>query len=179
MKVVVFFAKGYEEIEALTVVDVLRRGKIEVMMAGIEEKVVASARNIKVQMDVLAEELDYTQVDMLVIPGGLGGVERLIQSEFVGDKIKEMVKADKYIAAICAGPSVLGKLGILKGQKATCYPGFENELAGAILTEERVVKSNKFITGVGAGASLEFAFILLEILKGKEITEDIKKAMIV
>lgn len=179
MKIVVFFATGYEEIEALAVVDVLRRGRVEVVMAGIESMSVTSARNITMQMDALAENIDYEQVDMLVLPGGLGGVEGLARSQFVTDTIHEFVAKDKYIGAICAAPSVLGKLGVLKGHRVTCYPGFEKCLEGADHTDERVVISGKFITGIGAGASLEFALTLLEIVKNKETAEAIKKGMLI
>lgn len=179
MKVAVFFATGYEEIEALAVVDILRRGNVDVIMAGIEDETVTSARGVTVQMDQLAEKVDYTQIDMIVLPGGLGGVEKLTKSTFIAEKVYEFIAQDKYVSAICAGPSVLGRLGVLKGHKATCYPGFEKYLEGAIYTGERVEKSGKFITAIGAGASVEFSLALLEIATNKETAENIKKAMIV
>ncbi|MEG0580111.1 MAG: DJ-1/PfpI family protein [Niameybacter sp.] len=174
MKVVVFFATGYEEVEALSVVDVLRRGGVEVIMAGVDGDVVASARQIKIQMDQKAEDINYDEIDMVVLPGGLPGVDNLYASELV-----EFKAANKWIGAICAGPSVLGKFGVLEGENATCYPGFEQYLHGATHVEDRTVVSNKIVTGKGAGASFEFALQILEIAAGKEKAEQIKNAMII
>jgi 4-methyl-5(b-hydroxyethyl)-thiazole monophosphate biosynthesis len=178
MKVVVFFATGYEEIEALAVVDVLRRAEVEVIMAGVEGKIVKSARDIGIEMDALVSEVDMTQVDMIVLPGGGKGVENLEKSEEVKMIIKDFKTQGKYIGAICAAPSLLGKMGILKGHRATCYPGFEKYLEEAYVNEE-IVQSEKIITGVGAGVSLQFGLKLLEVLKGQEISEKIKKAMLI
>lgn len=179
MKVAVFFAEGYEEVEALSVVDVLRRGGVEVIMAGVDAEEVTSARNIIVKMDQKAEEINYDEVDMIVLPGGLPGVDNLFASELVKSKILEFKKVDKWIAAICAAPSVLGKLGVLEGECATCYPGFEEHLSGAVHSGDRIVVSNKIITGKGAGASLEFALKLLEVIAGEERANQIKQGMLV
>lgn len=179
MKVVVFFATGYEEVEALSVVDILRRGGVEVIMAGIDEDVVVSAHGIKIQMDQKAEDINYDEVEMIVLPGGLPGVDNLFASELVKTKVLEFKAANKWIAAICAGPSVLGKFGVLEGEKATCYPNFEQFLYGATHVEERTVVSNKIVTGIGAGASLEFALKLLEVISGVEKAEQIKSAMLI
>ncbi|WP_053984735.1 DJ-1 family glyoxalase III [Niameybacter massiliensis] len=179
MKVVVFFATGYEEVEALSVVDILRRGGVEVIMAGVDGDVVSSARGIKVQMDQKAEDINYDEIGMVVLPGGLPGVDNLFASELVKARVLEFKSADKWIAAICAGPSVLGKFGILEGEKATCYPGFEQFLYGATHSEERTVVSNKIVTGIGAGASLKFALKLLEVVKGVDKAEEIKGAMLI
>lgn len=179
MKVVVFFATGYEEVEALSVVDVLRRGGVEVIMAGVDGYEVTSARNITVKMDQKADEINYDEVGMVVLPGGLPGVDHLFASEFVKEKVLEFKKADKWIAAICAGPSVLGKFGVLEGEKATCYPNFEQFLYGATHVEDRTVVSNKIVTGKGAGASFEFALKLLEVIAGKEKADQIKQSMLV
>lgn len=179
MKVVVFFATGYEEIEALAVVDVLRRGSIEVIMAGVDGEVVKSGRNIPIVMDQKAEQIVYNEVDMIVIPGGVPGVHNLFASELVKKQIHAFKEAGKWIGAICAGPGVLGKLGVLQGEKATCYPGVEHELIGCEIIKERVIRSGKIITGIGAGASLEFALELLKALVGEEKSHQIKEGMLV
>lgn len=179
MKVVVFFATGYEEIEALSVVDVLRRGGVEVIMAGVDGEIVRSSRNIPIVMDQKAETIDYEQVDMLVIPGGVPGVHNVFDSTLVKKQICKFKENGKWLAAICAGPGVLGKVGVLKGEKATCYPGFEHELVEAEVIKERVVMSNRIITGIGAGASLEFALELLKVLEGEEKSNQIKQAMLI
>ena len=179
MKVVVFFAEGYEEIEALAVVDVLRRGGVEVVMAGANKKKVVSGRNIKIEMDALASEVDYTMVDMVVLPGGIPGVDHLYHSQVVKDIVGGFKAEEKWIGAICAAPGVLGKWGLLEGEEATCYPGVESQLIGAKVSSERVVQSHKIITGIGAGASLEFALKLLEVLLGKEKRVQIQEAMLI
>ncbi|MGL5675573.1 MAG: DJ-1 family glyoxalase III [Cellulosilyticaceae bacterium] len=179
MKVVVFFATGYEEIEALSVVDVLRRGGVEVIMTGVGSKLVTSARNITVTMDAEASEVNYEEVDMIVLPGGLPGVDNLYASEVVRSTIAAFKRADKWLAAICAAPSILGKCGMLVGERATCYPGFEESLEGAEVVAERVVVSGKTVTGIGAGASLAFALELLKIIAGEEKSEAIKKGMLI
>lgn len=178
MKVVVCFATGYEEVEALATVDVLRRAGIEVIMTGVDGEVVASSRNIKIQMDELVENIKWDEIDMIMLPGGLPGVDNLFSNSIICEVVKNFKAQEKWIGAICAAPSILGKLGLLKGEKATCYPGFEKTLEGAVVTYDRVTVSNKVITGIGAGASLEFAFMVLETLKGKEIAEKLRKDMI-
>lgn len=178
MKVAVCFATGYEEVEALSTVDVLRRGKVDTVMVGIDGKTVVSSRNISINMDMLIEEINWDEIDMVVLPGGLPGVDNLIANEKLCTIIREFKERGKFIGAICAAPSILGKLGVLEGEKATCYPGFEKFLAGATVTHERVTKSNKIITGIGAGASLEFAFALLEQAQGKEVADEIRQGMI-
>ena len=179
MKVVVFFATGYEEVEALSVVDVLRRGGVEVIMAGIDGQEVTSARQITVKMDQKAEDVNYELVDMIVLPGGLPGVDNLFASSLVKEKVLEFKAQNKWVAAICAGPSILGKLGVLEGETATCYPNFEQFLYGATYVTDRTVVSNKVITGKGAGASFEFALKLLEVIAGKEKAEQIRNSMLI
>lgn len=179
MKVVVCFATGYEEVEALCTVDVLRRAGIEVVMAGVSGESVNSSRQISINMDASINEIDWDTVNMIVLPGGLPGVDNLYANEIVTKQVVEFKEKGKWIGAICAAPSILGKLGVVKGETATCYPGFEDTLEGAILSKERVVISNKIVTGIGAGASLEFAFALLEVLKGEVVTQKLKESMLV
>lgn len=178
MKVAVLFATGYEEIEALAVVDVLRRAKIDVIMTGIKERQVTSSRAITVAMDTTLPNLDKDTIDFLILPGGMPGVDHLYADENVKEWVKDFDAKQKNIGAICAAPSILGRLGVLKGKQATCYPGFEKYLEGAILNDARVVRDGHIITGIGAGASLEFAFKVLEVIEGKEVADKMKAAMI-
>ncbi len=177
MKAVVFFATGYEEIEALAVVDILRRGGVEVIMAGVDGMCVKSGRGITVEMDQKAEAIQYDTVDMLFVPGGVPGVVNLANAEVVQHQLKQFKAEGKWIGAICAGPGVLGKLGLLKGEKAVCYPGFEHELEGATLVAERIVQSGKIVTGIGAGASMAMGLTLLACLKGEACANEVKEAM--
>lgn len=179
MKVAVYFATGYEEIEALSVVDVLRRGGIEVIMVGVDGKTVVSSHGIGIQMDALIDEIDHDELEMMVLPGGVPGVNNLAQNPTLIENLKKFKAAGKWIAAICAAPGVvLGELGFLENEKATCYPGYEDKLLGGQYVDEKVVVSHKIITAKGAGVSLEFGYKLLEVLKNKDLAESIKHKMI-
>lgn len=178
MKIAVLFATGYEEIEALAVVDVLRRAKIDVIMTGINEMQVTSSRNITVMMDDTLSNLNKNTIDLLILPGGMPGVDNLYADENVREWVKDFDQKQKRIGAICAAPSILGRLGVLKGRTATCYPGFEQYLEGATVSKERVVEDGHVITGIGAGASLEFAFKILEVVKGQDEANQMKAGML-
>ncbi len=178
MKVAVYFATGYEEIEALAVVDVLRRGNIETLMVGVDGKMVVSARGIAIKMDTTIEELDEDEIDMMVLPGGVPGIMNLEANEKLISQLKSFKANHKYLAAICAAPSILGKLGLLEGEKATCYPNYESQLMGCEHIDHPVVVSHKIITGKGAGVALDFALKILEVLKDKETADKIRKSMI-
>ena len=178
MKVAVFFGTGYEEIEALAVVDILRRAQVEVSLVGVSGKTVLSSRKVSINMDTTIEEFDASEVDMLVLPGGVPGIEHLYASSKLRELAKAFKRENKWLGAICAAPSVLGKWGLLEGERATCYPGYEEELKGCEVVAQRTVVSHKIITGIGAGASLEFALAIVEQLVGIEKVKEIKKAMI-
>lgn len=178
MKVAVYFATGYEEIEALAVVDVLRRGKVEVSMVGVSSKTVVSARGISINMDTTLDEVNHEEIDMMVLPGGVPGIINLESNEKLINQLKSFKEQGKWLAAICAAPSILGTHGLLVGEKATCYPNYESKLVGCEHIDEKVVVSGKIVTGQGAGAALEFAFKILEVLQGKEIADEVRKAMI-
>lgn len=178
MKAAIYFVPGFEEVEALSVVDILRRGGVEITMVGVEGMSVTSAHQITIQMDEMIDKVDHQQYDMMILPGG-PGTSRLNESKILIDQLKAFKSQGKYLAAICAAPSVLGQAGLLQGEKATCYPGYENKLIGAkVLADESVVESGKIITGKGAGAALDFGFKLLEVLMGKEVEKTIRKRMI-
>ncbi len=163
-KVYLFLATGFEEIEALTVVDILRRDQIEVIMISVENEVyVTGAHQIVVKADLSYDEADFEDVDMLILPGGPG---HTILSEHVGltEKIKAYNLSRKRIAAICAAPSILGKLGVLIGKKAVCYPGYEKDLQGAHVLKEEVVTDGNITTSRGVGTAIPFALELIKLL---------------
>lgn len=178
MKVAVYFATGYEEVEALSVVDILRRGHVEVIMVGVDGQTVMSSHNVSINMDKQIDEVDHNEIDMIVLPGGLPGVQNLLANESVKKHLKEFKEQEKWLAAICAAPSILGQLGLLEGERATCYPSFEKYLVGCEHTSARVEVSHKIVTGKGAGAALDFGYKLLELLKDKDLSMQIRKAMI-
>lgn len=180
MKVAVHFAEGFEEIEALTVVDVLRRAEIETYMVSMTQdyKVVGS-HGIAVLTDVLFQEVNYDEVEMIVLPGGMPGSQNLAEHEALKNQILNFRQQSKYLAAICAAPMVLGIHGVLQGKRAVCYPGVESKLTGAILTQHEVEEHDKIITSRGVGTALSFALHLVEVLKGKELAKKIGQAMLV
>ena len=177
MKAIVFLADGFEECEGLIVVDILRRAGVETVMASAMEGLqIDSSRHIKVQADVMAADVDFDTVDLMLLPGGRLGTENLGADPLVVEKCREFA-AEKHLAAICAAPSLLAALGLLEGKKATCHPDFEDHMKGAVLTGESVVTDGNIITGQGLGASFDFAFELASILVGDETVGQIKKAI--
>lgn len=179
-KILVHFADGFEEIEALAPVDILRRAGCEVTIVSMNGKeVVTSSRGVKIVADKLFEEVNYSQADMLVLPGGMPGSKHLDEHQGLKDRLMEANKNGKWLAAICAAPMVLGHLGLLKGKRATCYPGNEQELAGANHTGKSVEKDGNIVTSKGAGVSVDFGLTLVEVLLGKEKADEVKMKMMV
>lgn len=169
-------ADGFEEIEALEPLDILRRAEIEVTTVAIADRTVKGAHGIKIEADAVMSEVDEENIDMLILPGGAGH-ELLDASNEVHYLINKALVEGAYIAAICAAPSILGKKGILDGVSATCFPGYEKYLFGAKLSQDKVVYDNRFITAKGAGAAADFGFKLVEILKDKPTAEKLRGAM--
>lgn len=168
-RLAVFFATGYEEIEALTVVDLCRRCGIETDMISVTgEKRVTGSHGITVEMDIELSSVDFDVYDMLVLPGGMPGTKNLEADETLMRQISLFFEQDKYIAAICAAPSIFGHQGILKGRKACSYPGFETHLEGAEVTEGPVEISGKVITSRGMGTAIDFGLAIVEIFCGKK-----------
>ena len=162
-KIGIFMADGCEEIEGLTVVDVVRRAKMEIVMLSITgKKEVTSSHGVTFLADALAEETGYEDLDGIVLPGGMPGTVNLGKSETVTKAAVYCAENGKITAAICAAPSVLGNLGILKGKKATCFPGFEKELEGATYTAAPVEIDGNVITGKGAGCAILFGKAIVE-----------------
>lgn len=173
-------ADGFEEIEALTVVDVLRRAKLQVITVSIGSTLqVTGSHQISVVADTLFKDVDFSVGSMIVLPGGMPGAKNLNEHAGLRTVILEYATKGKYLAAICATPLVLGSLGLLKGKKAVCYPGFESTLEGAQVTLDGCIVDHKIITARGVGAALTFALELVRILVGIEIAEKLKKEMLV
>lgn len=176
--VYVFLAGGFEETEAIAPIDILRRSELQVTTVGIGEDVIVSSHGIAVIPDITEVEfVPSDDIDMIVLPGGMPGTLNLEKSRTVQDAIDYCLKNDKYIAAICAAPSIIGKKNILLGKKATCFPGFEQFLVGAEYTGEGVVQDGKIITAKGAGVAIEFGLKLSEILTGETNAKKIKASL--
>lgn len=175
--IAVLLADGFEEIEALTPVDMLRRAGLEVLTVGITSKIAVGAHGISVICDKLPEEIDLDMISTVILPGGMPGSLNLDASAFT-DAILESVNArGGRIAAICAAPLVLGRRGLLEGKRATCYPGFENELVGATVTDEPVITDGNITTARGMGVALEFSKELISLLVTKEKAEELSSAI--
>lgn len=168
-----FLAPGFEETEAIGTVDVLRRGGVDVTLVSLTgEGMVRGAHGIGVAADALFEEADFTSADALILPGGMPGTNNLNAHEGLKDLLKRQYGSGKYVAAICAAPIVLGGLGMLKGRKATVYPGFEPALTGAEVSCEAAVTDGNVITGHGPGLVYPFGLAILEALQGKDVAEE-------
>ncbi|MBR0131720.1 MAG: DJ-1/PfpI family protein [Lachnospiraceae bacterium] len=178
-KVYVLLANGFEEIEGLTVVDILRRGRVDVETVSIEESLnILGSHSIKLEADVMFDDADFEAAEMIVLPGGLRGTNALMEHKGLKKLLQDYKKAGKWISAICAAPSVLGMNGILEGKKAICYPGFEEKLLGAMVVPgAKVVKDGKVITSRGMGTAIDFALVLLETLSGSELAQKISKGI--
>lgn len=177
--VYVFLADGFEEAEALVTVDILRRAKIEVTTVSVGDKTVRGAHGINVTADITEKEFDINKpFSCVMLPGGMPGTKNLQKSVLVQKVLKKAEDENLVIAAICAAPVILGKMGLLKGKNAICYPGFERELLGANIVNESAVRDEKFLTGKGPGAVFNFAFALCDMLKGETKTSSkLKKEM--
>lgn len=168
--VYVILADGFEEIEALMTVDVLRRAGAEVKTVGIMGKDAMGAHGIGVRCDLCADDdkIDMTSCDMLIFPGGMPGAENIDKYEHTGSYIEDVLGHGGFVGAICAAPMILGKRGYLEGKKAVCYPGFEEYLKGALITDTDAVRDGQFVTSRCMGTALSFALLLVECLYGEE-----------
>ena len=178
-KVFIFLADGFEEIEGLTVVDMLRRADIDAVMVSVgDSKVITGAHHIEVEADIMFHEVLEPEGAMYVLPGGMPGTLNLKEHEGLEKLLKKAYKNDKYIAAICAAPTVLEKYGMLEGRKATSYPAMEKELKSADYQTDRVVVDGKIITSRGMGTAIEFAAKMVEILQVTKEKDDLLKSIV-
>jgi len=181
-RVCIFLADGFEETEAITTVDILRRGRVSVTMVSISDSLHVRGRNhIEVAADVMWKEADseIESADMLILPGGQPGVTYLARHKGLKKALEKAAKDGKKLAAICAGPVVLGQLGLLEGKEATCYPGLESDLTGAKLNpEDEVVTDGNVTTSRGVGTACAFALKLVEILEGKSVRDEVRREIV-
>ena len=178
-KIAIFFAEGYEEIEALTVVDICRRCGLAVELVSItEERLVKSSHGVAVQMDKIFAEADFGEYDMLVLPGGMPGTKNLEAHEGLMAQVDAFYEAGKYIAAICAAPSIFGHRGILQGRRACCYPSFESHLEGAEVTGGPVEISEHVITSRGMGTAIDFGLTIAGLFVGREKAEEMANTIV-
>lgn len=179
VKTAIFLADGYEEIEALAVVDVFRRAGIEMDMVSVSEELLTNgSHKIRVMADKLLKDICFDEYNMLILPGGLKGMRNLETCDMLMQQIDTFYENDKFIAAICASPSIFGRRGILDGRQATAYPGFEDELKGAMVVDAGAVRNGHVITGRSMGSALEFALLLVETLLGKDKAEEIAEQIV-
>ena len=178
--VYVLLGNGFEEIEALTPVDLLRRAGIPVLTVGISGKTVCGGHNISVCADITIDQLDLTNLDMVVVPGGLGGVASIRASKAAMDVIAFAHQNNKFLAAICAGPTVLADLGITNDKNATCYPGCEDGMGSAnIISDAPCVRDGKLITGTSAGCAAAFALALIAALNDDAAAAAVAKQIVI
>lgn len=177
--VYVFFANGFEEIEAITPVDLLRRAGLEVTTVGVGGRQITGSHGITITCDITDAEATPENLEMVVLPGGMPGASNLDQSPVVQQFIDKAVEQGSWLGAICAAPFILGSRGLLKGRKATCFPGFESKLEGATYTGSPVEQDGNFITARGAGVAVDFALTLVQALtspaKAKELSATIQR----
>ena len=175
----VFLAQGFEEVEALVPIDLLRRCGKEVITVGVNDNIIVGSHNIPIVTDTITQEikLDDT-LEMIVLPGGMPGTINLENNPAVQEAIDFCVKNDKFIGAICAAPSILGHKGILKNKKAVCFEGFENQLEGADVSKDSVMADGNIITARGAGVAVQFGLKLVEVLISKERSDTLKAAIL-
>ena len=176
--VIVFLAAGFEEIEALTTVDLLRRAGMEVKMASVmDSRGVIGSHNIFVRADIMAADADFAATDLVVLPGGTVGTQNLGKSDIVKEQAKAFA-AGKHVAAICAAPTVLAELGLLDGKKAVCYPGLDNKMGGALMQDAPAVVDGNIITGRSAGGAIPFALEIIRQMLGEDAMNKIKDEIV-
>ena len=178
--VYILLGTGFEEVEALAPLDLMRRAGIQVLTVGINGATVYGGHNIGIAADISVEEMDLTGLDMIVLPGGLGGVASVRACPAAMDALKFAWDNGKFVAAICAGPTVLADLGITAGMNATCYPGCEGGMGSAIMIEDAAaVTDENLITGTSAGCAIPFGLSLIEALKGEEEARRIAEQIVI
>ena len=173
-----FLAEGFEEVEALAPLDLIRRAGLEIKTVGVGSKTVVGSHGIPVVADIAENEFSDNAPDMVILPGGMPGTKNLDASATVHKAVADAVKNDAYVCAICAAPMILGKIGLLRGKNAVCYPGFEEYLDGAVLPDKKVVCDGKVITAKGMGAAVEFGLAIVSALKDEKTADDLAAAII-
>ncbi|MCS6875782.1 MAG: DJ-1/PfpI family protein [Aquificaceae bacterium] len=178
-RVAIILAEGFEEVEAVAPIDVLRRAGVEVVIAGLTPDPVPSARNVKIVPDTTVDSLNSEELDLIILPGGAGGVEKLKQDPRVEKLVKAMEEKKKLIGAICAAPTALAKFGVLQGRKATVYPSLIEDIKPAQFVDSPVVEDQNIVTSQGPGTALLFGLKLAERLVGKDKAQEVAGRMLV
>lgn len=172
-----FLANGFEEVEALTPLDLLRRADLPVTTVGVGGSRITGSHGITVTADITEDEWNDHTPEMIILPGGMPGTLNLEASDVVRRAITDAAVCGAYIAAICAAPSILGKMNLLHGVEAICFPGFEESLSGAIISKESVIRDNKIITAKGMGVALPFGLLLVDCFKGRTFANKLRKSV--
>ena len=178
--ILVHLATGFEETEAVTIIDVLRRAELEVATVSVTGKlIVRGAHQIAIEADQLFEDTDYANAFMIILPGGMPGTTNLMNHKGLSAQLTKFNAEKQYIGAICAAPMILGSLGFLQGKKAVCYPGFESELTGATVLKSPFVVDGNIITGRGVGTALEFSLEIVRMFKGNQLAQELRSALVI
>ena len=176
--VYLFLGTGFEEVEAIATIDVLRRAEVELTTVSVmEERIVEGAHGVRIEADKMFDEVDCANAQMLILPGGMPGTLNLGAHEGLAALLRDQNKKGRWIAAICAAPSILGHKGLLDGKSATCFPGFEEELFGANVSKDFVVKDGNIITAKGMGSAIEFGLQIAEILTSTHNAQKIRASL--
>ena len=176
--VYVLLGTGFEEMEALTPVDLLRRAGVSVMTVGINGKMIRGSHGIAVEADIELAQMDLTGMDMIVLPGGMGGVHSILGSQAAMDAVRYAYDQEKLVAAICAAPTILAKLGITDGKRAVVYPGLEDQMGSARMQDANAVRDGRVLTGRAPGAAVDFGLLLLETLKDAETAARVRAGLV-
>ena len=177
--VYVLLGTGFEETEAIAPIDLLRRAGVQVLTVGLNGKTIYGGHGIGVEADITVEEMDLTDLEMIVLPGGLGGVASIRTCEKAMDAIRFAQENGKFTAAICAGPTVLGDLGITNGKNATCYPGCEGGMGSAHIVNTAAIQDGTLITGTSAGCAIPFGLALIAALKGEDAAKSVADQIVI
>lgn len=176
--VYIILGTGFEEIEAIAPCDILRRGGVEVRFAGIGGRDITGGNGITVRADCTVEEMDLENLELIMLPGGMGGVRSILGSETALNAVRRAWKDGKFVTAICAAPTILAQQGVTDGKKATVYPGMEDQMGSAVMQDANAVADGKVLTGRAPGAALDFGYLLLEQLRGAETAARVRSGMV-
>ena len=177
--IAIFLADGFEEIEAVSVIDVLRRAEYEVktVAVGTADRRVTGAHDMVLEADCMEQEVNLDEMELMVLPGGMPGTLNLEQSQTVQAALKHCHQSGKWITAICAAPSILGHAGLLNGKTAICFPGFEDDLTGAQISKQAVCQDGKIITAKGPGVAIDFGLKIVEAISGAGLANALRMSM--